>query len=429
MTNSIDRRLFVRGALGLGALVGLPALASCSKSPTSGGSAGSRSGSGSGADAGGGNLLTVVALSEFTGVYAELGAEIRQGVALCKDEYGGKVGKYDLAFVERENNAKTDEAVRLVRESIEKGETLFMGTQLSNIALAVSTEVNRGGGVFCTLAGAPEITGSQCRSSTFRWSNSTYTAGREVVNAVMKAEPQLKKWYCITPDYVFGKALLESTTAAVKDNGGQVLGNSYHATQETEFSSYLNNAAASGADVLAILNVGGQTISTMKQAIAFGLNKKMKIVIVWSTGLTQFRAIGADNMAGVYAGAQYWHTVDTPNNKKFVAAVQKKYKINPSYGVAAAYYQCKSMLDGVTNGGSSKSSAIIAAMESKPFEGVTGKEVFRPEDHQLLKDYYVLLGKPASEHADADDMMQVVNAFGDAVPLKDAGCTLVSLGK
>lgn len=423
MTNSIDRRIFVQGALGLGALVGLPSLASCSKSPTAGGSGGS------GADAGGGDALTVVALSEFTGIYAELGAEIRQGVDLCKDEYAGKVGKYELKFVTRETNAKTDEAVRLVRESVEKGETLFMGTQLSNIALAVSTEVNRGGGVFCTLAGAPEITGSQCRTSTFRWSDSTYTAGREVVNAVMKAEPKLKKWYCITPDYVFGKALLESTTTAIKDNGGQMLGNSYHATQETEFSSYLNNAAASGADVLAILNVGGQTISTIKQAISFGLDKKMKIVIVWSTGLTQFRAIGADNMEGVYAGAQYWHTVDTPNNKKLVAAVQKKYKINPSYGLAAAYYQCKSMLEGVTNGGSSKSSDIIAAMESKPFQGVSGEEVFRPEDHQLVKDYYVLLGKPAGERADADDMMKVVHAAGDPVPLKAGGCTRVPLGK
>lgn len=424
MTNSIDRRNFVQGAIGLGALVGLPFLASCSKSPTAAGSGSS----GSGADAGGGNSLTVVALSEYTGVYADLGAEIRQGVELCKDEYAGKVGKYSLNFVTQETNAKTDEAVRLVRASIEKGETLFMGTQLSNIALAISTEVNRGGGVFCTLAGAPEITGSQCRTSTFRWSDSTYTAGREVVNAVMKAEPKLKKWYCITPDYVFGKALLESATTAVKDNGGQMLGNSYHSTQETEFSSYLNNAAASGADVLAILNVGGQTISTIKQAISFGLNKKMKIVIVWSTGLTQFRAIGADNMQGIYAGAQYWHTVDTPNNKKLVAAVQKKYKINPSYGLAASYYQCKSMLEGVTNGGSSKSSDIIAAMESKPFQGVTGKEVFRPGDHQLLKDYYVLLGKPASERADADDIMNVVSSAGEPVPLKDAGCTMVPLG-
>jgi branched-chain amino acid transport system substrate-binding protein len=423
MTTPLPRRTFLKGALAAGAFVGLPSLAACSKSPATGGGGG-----GGGADAGGGQELTVVALSEFTGIYAELGEEIRQGVELAKEEYNGEVGDFGLKFVYGETNAQTDEAVRQVRENIEKGNTLFMGTQLSNIALAISTEVNRGGGVFCTLAGAPEITGEQCKTSTFRWSNNTYTAGHETVNAVMKAEPDLKKWFCVTPDYVFGKALLESTTEAVKANGGQVLGNAYHATQETEFSSYLNNAAASGADVLAILNVGGQTINTVKQAISFGLNKRMKIVIVWSTGLTQFRAIGANNMADVYAGAQYWHGVDTPNNKMLVEAVQKKYQINPGYGLAAAYYQVKAMLDGVTNAGSSKSSDIIEAMVSKPFKGVTGDEVFRADDHQLLKDYYVLVGKPAGQ-AKEDDMMEVVHAGGEPMPVEQTGCNLTPLGQ
>jgi branched-chain amino acid transport system substrate-binding protein len=421
MTTYFDRRTFVAGVLGAGTLV---TLASCAKSPTTGGGGG-----GDGEGAGGGDALTVVALSEYTGIYAELGEEIRQAVELLEEEYGGKVGDFDLKFVTKETQAQTDEAVRQVRESIERGETLFFGTQLSNIALAISTEVNRGGGVFATLAGAPEVTGEQCRTSTFRWSNATYTAGRETVNAVMKAEPDLKTWYCITPDYVFGKALLADTTAAVEQNGGKVVGNALHGTQETEFSSYLNNAAASGADVLGILNVGGQTINTVKQAISFGLHKKMQIVIVWSTGLTQFRAIGADNMENIYAGAQYWHTVDTPNNQKLVAAVKKKFDINPSYGLAAAYYQAKAMLDGVANSGSSKSAEIIAAMESKPFEGVTGEEVFRPEDHQLLKDYYVLHGKPASERTDADDIMKIVHEGGEPVPVAESGCTLTPLGQ
>ncbi len=423
MTRSLPRRTLFQGALAAGVLVGLPSLASCSKSPTTGGGGG-----GDAVDAGGGDVLTVVALSEFTGIYAELGEEIRQGVELAEEEYQGKVGDFKLKFVFGETNAQVDEAVRQVRENVEKGNTLFMGTQLSNIALAISTEVNRGGGVFCTLAGAPEITGAQCRTSTFRWSNNTYTAGRETVNAVMKAEPDLKKWFCITPDYVFGKALLESTTQSVKDNGGEVLGNAYHATQETEFSSYLNNAAASGADVLAILNVGGQTINTVKQAISFGLHKKMKIVIVWSTGLTQFRAIGAENMTGIYAGAQYWHGVDTPNNKKLVDAVNKKFDINPGYGIAAAYYQVKAMLEGAANAGSSKSSDIIKAMESKPFDGISGDEVFRPEDHQLLKDYYVLVGKPVGEQSDEDDIMQVVDAGGEPMAVDKTGCKLVPLG-
>lgn len=416
----LDRRTFYQGLAGITA-AGL--LASCSKSPTAGGGPGS----GGGAGGGGGDTVTVVALSEYTGIYAELGGEIRQAIELLKDEYNGKVGDFTLEFTVGETQAKTDEAIRQVKASIAKGQMLFMGTQLSNIALAISGAVNRGGGVFCTLAGAPEVTGEQCKSSTFRWSDSTWTAGREVVRAVMKDKPDLKKWFCITPDYVFGKALLESTTDAVEAGGGELVGNAYHATQETEFSSYLNNAAASGADVLAILNVGAQTISTVKQAIQFGLDKKMQIVIVWSTGLSQFKALG-EAMEGVYAGAQYWHGVDTPNNKRLVEACRKKFDTAPSYGLAAAYYQAKSMIAGVENSASSKSADIVKAMETKPFDGVSGQEVFRADDHQLIKDYYVLLGKPKAQQKDPEDLMSVVAQGDEAQPVSEVGCTLAPLG-
>jgi branched-chain amino acid transport system substrate-binding protein len=421
-TPSLNRRAFMM--LGSAAIASVAGLTGCSKSPA----ASRGSGDGAQSGAGGGDTVTVVGLSEYTGIYAELGSEIKQAIDLLRDEYGGKVGKYKLNFAVRETQAKTDEAVRQVKEAISAGQILFMGTQLSNIALAISGEVNKLGGVFCTLAGAAEITGSACKKSTFRWSDNTWTAGQEVVAAVMADKPDLKNWFCITPDYVFGKALLDSTTDAVKNAGGQVVGNAYHATQETEFSSYLNNAAASKADVLAILNVGAQTINTVKQAIQFGLHKKMQIVIVWSTGLTQFRAIGADNVEGIYAGAQYWHGVDTPNNKKLVEAVQKKFNINPSYGLAAAYYQAKSMLVGVENAGSSKAADIIKAMETKPFAGTNGDEVFRPEDHQLLKDYYVLRGKARAEQKDADDLMSVVAKGHKTMPASETGCHMAPLG-
>jgi hypothetical protein len=92
MSNPISRRTFVQGAVTTGALAGLPTLSACSKSPTSGGAGGGA------ADAGGGDELTVVALSEYTGIYAELGEEIRQGVDLIKEEYAGKVGDFKLNF-------------------------------------------------------------------------------------------------------------------------------------------------------------------------------------------------------------------------------------------------------------------------------------------------------------------------------------------
>ena len=61
------------------------------------------------------------------------------------------------------------------------------------------------------------------------------------------------------------------------------------------------------------------------------INEQMDIVMVWSAGLEQFQELGADNVEGIYFGAQYWHEVDTPMNRELVESVKAKYDITPNY--------------------------------------------------------------------------------------------------
>jgi branched-chain amino acid transport system substrate-binding protein len=74
----------------------------------------------------------------------------------------------------------------------------------------VSKEIHKAGGVFMTPVGADEITGKDCNASTFRWSVPTYGAIRETLVPMIRQLPQAKRWYTITPQYVFGDALLDN---------------------------------------------------------------------------------------------------------------------------------------------------------------------------------------------------------------------------
>src|SRR5256885_4643524 len=56
------------------------------------------------------------------------------------------------------------------------------------------------------------------------------------------------------------------------------------------------------------------------------MNKNMTILIAWASGLEQFESLGADLCDGVYFGAQYWHTVDTPLNRDLVQRCNDKFK-------------------------------------------------------------------------------------------------------
>ena len=59
----------------------------------------------------------------------------------------------------------------------------------------------------------------------------------------------------------------------MKAAGGKVLGSVRHPLNTADFSSYLLQAQASGAKVVAFANGGGDMVNATKQANEFGLTK------------------------------------------------------------------------------------------------------------------------------------------------------------
>ncbi|TMR00613.1 branched-chain amino acid ABC transporter substrate-binding protein [Actinomadura soli] len=420
-TRVVGRRAFIRGAGMVGGAVALSGIAGCAKSDQTTPAA---SGGTINKDA-----INFVGLYGTSGAQAELGKEAVDGLRLVPALYGGKLAGRRLEVVTYDTQEKIDDAVRRTRESSSAGARFFFGGLLSNVALAVSDEANRAGGLFATAAGADEITGKECRSGTFRWAVATYGAVQETVRRLAEQQPSLRRWYTITPDYVFGQSLLAAAKEVFRARGIEHVGNSFHGLDATEFSGYVNNAVAARPDVLCILNFGAQSTTTIKQAVSFGVKKKMTILLVWSGGLSQFRALGADTMEGIYAGAQYWHTLDTPENKRFVEAFRREHDgANPGYGHAVGYATAKMIADGVQKAGSADPAAVAKALEGTRFAGLTGQETIRAQDHQVVRDYLLLRGRKKSAMADDDDLMELVSRGASVVPAERTGCTLRPLG-
>ena len=368
--------------------------------------------------------FTFYGLKSMSGAFASYGKFADMGSRLAVEQYPQLLGR-PLVYKVIDTEGNAGKAVRKVQEAIgQDGARFFQGCTLSSSALAVAKEVNKTGGVFMTPVGADEVTGKDCNSSTFRWSVPTYGAVRETLIPLIKRLPEAKRWYTITPQYVFGEALLDGTREVLKEHGLELVGNSYHSLQEQEFSGYLTNAISAKPDVLVLLNFGSQSNNTLRQAVNFGMKERMKILLVWSAGLDQFQELGSDVLEGVYLGAQYWHQVDTPLNRELVKATRAKYGINPNYPLAADYISTKVMLDTIAATGSFDGPTVANAMQGLSYEGPTGKETIRAGDHQVIKDYYLMLGKPEREMTDKDDLALVVSSGQSFAPVADTGCVL-----
>ena len=280
------------------------------------------------------------------------------------------------------------------------------------------------GGVFITTAGADEITGKDCNRATFRWSVPTFGAIEQTVRPLLEKLPKAKRWYTITPQYVFGDGLLNAAKAIFKEKGIEHVGNSYHSLTEKEFSGYLTNALAAKPDVLLILNFGSQSSDTLRQAVSFGMKQNCTILVAWASGLEQFESLGADLCEGVYFGAQYWHGIDSPLNKELVKLSREKTRANPNYSLAGSYICTRIMLDAIVKAGSADPAKVVAVMEGMAYEGLTGPEEIRKADHQVMKNYYLLKGRAKKDMKDKDDYAEIVHSGRSFLPPAETGCKL-----
>ncbi|MDZ4358729.1 MAG: ABC transporter substrate-binding protein [Variovorax sp.] len=360
----------------------------------------------------------------MSGAFAANGKFADLGAKLAIEQYG-KVLNRPLAYTLLDTEGKPATAVRKVQEaSQQQGAKFFAGGILSSEALAMGKEAEKAGALFITTAGADEITGKDCNPATFRWSVPTFGAIEQTVRPLIASMPKAKRWYTITPQYVFGDGLLSAAKTIFQEKGIEHVGNSYHSLNDKEFSGYLTNAMAAKPDVLLLLNFGAQSSAALRQAVSFGMHKNMTILMAWASGLEQFDELGADLCDGVYFGAQYWHTVDTPLNKDLVKRTADKLKIVPNYSLAGSYICTKILIDGIVKAGTVDQKAVIAALEGMKFDGLTGVEEIRKADHQVIKDYYLLKGKAKSKMANPADYVDVISSGKSFLPVDKTGCKL-----
>jgi branched-chain amino acid transport system substrate-binding protein len=154
------------------------------------------------------------------------------------------------------------------------------------------------------------------------------------------------------------------------------------------------------------------------------MNKNMTILVAWASGLEQFESLGADLCEGIYFGAQYWHTADSPLSRDLVKRTNAKFKENPNYSLAGSYICTKLLIDGIIKAGSVDQKAVIAALEGMKYQGLTGEEEVRKADHQVIKSYYLLKGKAKAKMQNKDDFMEVLSSGKSFLAVDQTGCKL-----
>src|SRR5690606_10809454 len=155
--------------------------------------------------------------------------------------------------------------------------SLLIGGVNSAAGLAMNTIVAEKHVPYINIGAATaRLTNEDCTPYTIHYEYDTVALAKGTGSAVIKQGG--KSWYFLVADYACGHPLGAGTGGVVKKQGGTVVGSVRHPPFSPDMSSYILQAAASGAGVLGLANAGSDTINAIKAANDFGLVEKMKLV-------------------------------------------------------------------------------------------------------------------------------------------------------
>src|SRR4051812_26266550 len=258
------------------------------------------------------DVVKIGVLTDMSSLYADAtGKGSLAAVQMAVGDYGGKGKGKPVEVIAADHQNKPDVGVNIARNwyDNDKVDAIF-DVPTSSVALPVSAltreknriNINSGGG-------SSDITGVACSPNTIHWTYDTYALSNVAGRAMVKRGEDT--WFFVTADYAFGMALERDAANVVKESGGKVLGNVRHPLNSSDFSSFLLQAQASKAKVVALANAGGDTTNALKQAAEFGITQGGQKMIALLQEITDTHALGAKEMQGlIVTDAFYWDRDD-----------------------------------------------------------------------------------------------------------------------
>jgi branched-chain amino acid transport system substrate-binding protein len=234
-----------------------------------------------------------------------------------------------------------------------------------------------------------------------------------VVDYLMKTG-KAKTFFLVGSDYAFGRGVLEYTKKYIQQTGGTVIGEEYLPMDGNDWTAIISKIRSSSPDALISCTAGGApNVSLGKQIKSAGLTIPYgNLAIDEGTA----KSMGAD-AAGMLFSASYITTLDTPENKAFLAAMEKKFGSGmktpndlsvPQYDGIYLYKAA------VEKAGSSEAEKVIAALGQVSVKGPRGILSIDPVNRHAALNMY--LGQIRE-----DGSLMIIDTFENVPPGPQCG--------
>jgi branched-chain amino acid transport system substrate-binding protein len=347
----------------------------------------------------------------LSGPAAVLGQQARDGFALAVKDLGGKMGGRDVEVVVVDDELKPDGAVAKVNGLLDRDKVDFVvGPIFSNILQAIHKPVTDSKTFLISPnAGPSSYAGKSC-SPFFYVTSYQNDQVHEILGKVAQ-DRGYKRVYILVPNYQAGK---DSAAGFKLDYKGEIVEESYIPLGTLDFQVELSKIASLKPDAVFTFMPGGMGVSLVKQFSQAGLADKIPVLSAFTVDESTLPA-QQDAAVGMFGGSDWAPDLDTPQNKKFVAAYEAAYHSVPAtYAMQA--YDAAMLIDSAVKavkGDLSNKDAVAAALKKADFTSLRGGFKFNNNGYPIQDFYLTKVAKRADGKFQTEIVQKVFENYAD----------------
>ena len=340
--------------------------------------------------------IRIGVVTPLTGTYAGIGEQVKWGLNLAAKEInasGGVMGR-QIELIYEDEEANPSVAVQKAEKLFQTSKVDFLtGTVNSGSTLAVGQVAERNNKLMATTVSfADSITGERCSPNVFRVNARAGMQSAALAAWVASTKPGAKVFY-LGPDYDMGRSTVAAFKSAAEGKGAKSVGELFAPLDNKDYSPFFGQIRSGKPNVIYTSVAGNDTVRLFSQMSEFGVSRNVQIVGASGTVTGQNLAAIGKAAEGFVTGSGYSTMIDSPENKKFVAAFKAENKSDPdlygadSYGVLFLYKAA------VEKAKSTETDKVRTAMRDLKWSTPQGVKTMRGGDHQAMQDMYAIIVK------------------------------------
>lgn len=356
--------------------------------------------------------IKVGAVLPFSGGLELFGNQAKLGIDLAAkeiNEAGGILGQpLEILYEDNKTDPKTsvEKATKLIRG---EGVVALTGPITSNARDAMTPTVRR---LKTPLLYATNYEGGACDRYLFSFNT---VPNQELARLLPHLQETVGgSTYMFGADYVWPQQMFEAAKTLVADQGGSVAGVEFTPWGVKEFAPVIRRIADSGAKTLLFALPGGDGITFIKQAEAFGLFDQVTVGFLGfaETYLGAFGPGGGQNM---WVTVPFVASNDSPGVTDFVARIRASAGdgVPISHYVMTHYNAINALRDALEREGTVSREAVVDGLEGLIVSSPAGPVTIGSADHHVTLPMF--LAKTEG------DGLTTVKDLGRLAP--EAGCS------